>query len=327
MARKPLSARDPFKVGLVALGIVFLLGVAVVLVSVASFGAKSYTAELEHTAGLRVGEDVQVHGVSKGKVTGIELSGRSVVVTFDLDSDIDLGSESSAEVKVATLLGTHYLQVEPEGSGELADSRIPVERTSVPYNLQDALEAGTGALTDLDAETLAEALAEVADTLDAAGDEVGPALEGVASLSQLVSARSEQTAKLLQAARDVADQLSSSSDDIVGLMRSTNLVVAEITARRQAINLLLTETRRLTANVDGLIGDADRAMGPALRDIDRALTALRNQDRTLRYALDTIAPAVRYVANATGSGPWVDLYAKGPVIPTDDMLCRLGNCP
>jgi phospholipid/cholesterol/gamma-HCH transport system substrate-binding protein len=35
-----------------------------------------------------------------------------------------------------------------------------------------------------------------------------------------------------------------------------------------------------------------------------------------------MAPAVRYVANATGNGPYVDLYGDDPAIPADDSLCK-----
>ena len=65
-----------------------------------------------------------------------------------LDSDVDLGSRTEATVKVATLLGTHYLEVDPSGTGALADGTIPLERTSVPYNLQDVMESGARALDE-----------------------------------------------------------------------------------------------------------------------------------------------------------------------------------
>ncbi len=32
-----------------------------------------------------------------------------------------------------------------------------------------------------------------------------------------------------------------------------------------------------------------------------------------------MAPAVRYVANAAGNGPWVDLFAARPALPADDV--------
>jgi len=324
---KPLVTRDPFRVGIVALVLGLLAAIGIVVLSVASFGTSSYTAVLEHSAGLRAGEDVQVHGVSVGTVRDVELEGRQVVVTFDLDGDIDLGDQSTAEVKVATLLGTHYLQVDPAGSGELADGVIPLERTSVPYNLQDVLEQGAVKLGELDPVVLARALTEAAEVLDVAGDDIGPALDGVGRLSKLVSIRSEQTGTLLQMARDVTEQLADSSVDLVDLMESTNLVLDEVNSRRAAIERLLRETTSLTDALTRIIDQTDAEMGPSLRKLDLALATLNEEDDQLRGVLEAMAPALRYVANATGNGPFGDLYGYPPVVPTDDMLCKLGDCP
>ena len=66
-------ARDPFKIGVVALVVGALIAALVVVTSLVSFGTKSYTAVLAQTAGLRVGESVEVHGVPVGEVTSIKL--------------------------------------------------------------------------------------------------------------------------------------------------------------------------------------------------------------------------------------------------------------
>lgn len=323
---KPLAQRDSFRIGIVAIVCGLALGLVVLVLSVVSFGTTGYTAVLEHTAGLRKGEDVQVHGVSVGRVTGIELSDKHVVVHFVVDEGIELGSESTAEVKVATLLGTHYLDVNPRGSGGLADGRIPLERTSVPYNLQDVLEGGTENLQALDADVLAEALTAMSETLSASTGDIGPALTGVARLSEVVTTRSGQVSELLEAARSVADQLSDSSADIVGLMEQTNLVVSEVTARRESIHRLLVETTGLSDALTAIVERTREDLRPALRDVNRALTALNKEDDVLKRVLDVMAPAVRYVANATGNGPYVDLYGHDPAVPADDQLCKLRSC-
>lgn len=324
---KPITQRDPFRIGLVAIGVLGLVAGLVVVLSVSSFGKSSYTAVLEHTGGLRTGEDVQVHGVPKGKVTGIELDKDRVIVSFVLDNDIDLGSTTEATVKVATLLGTHYLEVDPSGGGELADDRIPLERTSVPYNLQDVLESGAGALEELDPALLAQALTQMAGTLGASQDQIRPALEGVARLSDVIATRSDQTGELLRAARSVTDQLAESSDDIVGLMKQTNLVVTEVTARRSAIHSLLTETTELSRALEEIVKSTRGKLAPALRDLNDVLDFLNAQDDQLQHVLDVMAPAVRYVANAAGNGPWVDLFVHDPALPSDDVACHTrGNC-
>jgi len=323
---KPLSARDPFKVGIVALVLGALVTGGVVLLSSLSLGTTTYTAVLEHTAGLRVGEDVQVHGVPSGEVRAIDLGDQVVRVTFTLDGDIRLGDESTAEVKVATLLGNHFLQVEPAGSGTLAGDTIPLERTSVPYNLQDVLEGGTAALDELDPELLARALTATSDALGASGEEVGPALEGVAALSDVISDRSDQVGRLLRAARGVTDQLADGSDDLFALMSSANLVIEEVVRRREAIRRLLVQTRGLADALDAIVRQTRDDISPALRDLNLALGTLRKQDKQLRHVLEEMAPAVRYVANATGNGAYLDLFLKSPALPADDGLCALGDC-
>lgn len=324
---KPMNARDPFKTGLLAIVIMGVIGAAVIVLSVVSFGTKSYTAVLEHTGGLRSGEDVQVHGVSKGEVTGIKLDEDKVIVSFVLDGDIELGSRTTATVKVATLLGTHYLEVDPLGSGALADDTIPIERTAVPYNLQDVLESGAGALDELDPELLAEALTQMAGTLGASQDQIRPALEGVARLSEIIATRSDQTGDLLTAARSVTDQLAASSDDIIAMMKQTNLVITEVTSRREAIHRLLVETTELSRALRSIVASTRGKLTPGLRDLNDVIRFLNSQDEQLQHVLEVMAPAVRYIANATGNGPWVDLYSDIPAIPADDVACRQrGDC-
>lgn len=322
---KPLGARDPFKIGIVAIVLGGLVGIGLVAFTFLPIGENTYTAYLEHTAGLRPSEDVEVYGVPVGQVQSLALDGDKVKVRFTVKKSIKLGDETRAEVKVATLLGTHYLAVEPAGNGTL--DAIPLSRTTVPYNLQDVLEKGTGNLQQLDPVLLAKALTEVSKTLSATDENLGPALEGVARLSEAVTKRSTQTGQLLSAAQEVTQQLSDSSGDIVALMRQANLVMAEITSRREAIHTLLTETTTLAGNLGGIIADTKADIGPAFRQLNQVLATLNSQDKVLKDLLDKMAPTVRYVANATGNGPWADLWIKSPAIPPDDLSCKLkGGC-
>ncbi len=321
---KPLAARDPFTIGIVAVVLAAIVAAALLATTLFSFGTSSYTAVLAQTAGLRIGEDVEIHGVPVGEIRGIELDRDKVLVTFSVKKGIELGRDTSAAVRVATLLGTHYLAVEPAGSGEL--DTIPLSRTEVPFNLQDVLEKGTANLEQLDPELLAKALTETSKTLTATSQDIGPALTGIARLSEAIESRSGQTGDLLTAARSVTDQLSASSGDIVVLMRQANLVIQEITSRRDAIRTLLVDTTTLASNLGAIIDETKADMGPALRQLNTVLTTLRQQDTTLKNVLDQMAPTVRYLANATGNGSWGDLWLQDPAIPPDDVRCRLGGC-
>lgn len=314
---KPMNERDPLKVGVIAIAVILLIAGGIIYLSNANFGTKTYTAELANTGGLRTKEDVEVHGVSEGKVTGIKLAGDHVEVTFVMSKDITLGSRSTAAVKVATLLGTHYLQVLPQGSGTLANDTIPLGRTSTPYNLQDVIEKGSGALEKLNPQLLARALTQMANTLGASQSEIGPALQGVARLSEVVSKRSNQLGGLLTSARNVSTQLSDSSGDIIGLMKETNLVVSEVTARRAAIHRLLVETTGLSRALTAIVRSTNGKLKPALADINAVIGSLNADKSQLQHVITVLAPASRYVANALGNGPYLDLnfYSKTSALP------------
>ncbi|MFT4264204.1 MAG: MCE family protein [Nocardioides sp.] len=321
---KPLADRDPFKIGIAALGVLALLALGVVVLSTASFGTKSYTAILEHTAGLRAGESVEVHGVVSGKVRKVALDGDHVKVDFTLDRGIQLGALSTASVKVATLLGTHYLEVAPQGG--CCTESIPLDRTSVPYNLQDVLNEGTAKLEDLDATTLAKALTTAAQTLDSSADDIGPALDGIAALSDVITKRGDQTTALLKAARSVSDQLVASNDDLVELEKNASLVLTEITSRRAEIKTLLTEITTLSKAITAIVKETKADLKPSLVSLNKVLDTLNAEDDKLKETLDVVAPSLRYVTNALGNGPWASLNVHTPALPADDTLCGLGDC-
>lgn len=319
---KLFGDRDPFRIGIAAFVGLGLLGALIVVISTVSFGTRSYTAQLPHTAGLRVGESVQVAGVDSGEVTGIELAGDKVLVDFTVDRSIRLGRDTEAAVKVSTLLGTHYLDIDPQGAGELADDVVPLAQTSVPFNLQDVIDKGTAAADKLDSALLGQALSTVADTLRASGPEFLPALEGVDRISRVVARRTDQFGELLRSSREVADQLAASSDDLIRLMRQTNLVVDELLARREAIRRLLLDVRVLATSVRGIIADTKQDIGPALDEFDKVLKILKGKDDELRTALHKLAVAGRYLANAAGNGPWIELLIPGQ---SDDLYCNGGS--
>ena len=103
-------------------------------------------------------------------------------------------------------------------------------------------------------------------------------------------------------------------------------MIEEVLRRREAIHQLLVETRGLADALDQVVRQTRDDLGPALGDLNVALASLRKQDQQLQDVLVEMAPAVRYVANATGNGPYLDLFLNSPALPADDAQCALGDC-
>ena len=320
-----LRNRDPRLIGIIALTAGALVVGLVVTVSRLALGHATYKAHFEQTAGLRVGEDVMVAGVAVGEIRSIELGKTDVLVTFTVEDGIRLGSKTTAEIKVATLLGTHYLSVQPSGTDKLASDTIPRDATKVPYSLQDVIDRGSESLDELDPVLLSRTLNQAGKTLDASRGDVRPALEGITRVSDLIVQRSDQAGELLDAASTVASQLNANSGQILQLMRNATLVLNEVQSRRSALRQLLADAQRIAAVLKRTVRDNDDDLRVALVKLEVVTKALLSQDKQLSEALRVLGPSARYLANATGNGPWVDARPGSPL--PDGAICQSnGTC-
>ncbi len=142
------------------------------------FSGDTYRAEFTDASGIRSGNIVQVGGIRVGRVEEVELEGAKVVVTFEVDKDVEFGTESQASIEVLNLLGEKYLQLTPAGSGQLdEDDVIPVSRTESAYDIVGVFGDLATTTERIDTGQLKQALNVVSDTMDT----VGPAGPGRAS--------------------------------------------------------------------------------------------------------------------------------------------------
>ena len=122
-----------------------------------------YSAEFGDSGGLFTGAAVEVSGYPAGKVSSIDLDGNQVLVEFWVDRDIHVGDRSEARIRAKSLLGTKVLEVFPRGEHPL-EATIPLDRTTSPYQLPDALGDLATTVGGLDTAQLSESLSTLATT-------------------------------------------------------------------------------------------------------------------------------------------------------------------
>jgi phospholipid/cholesterol/gamma-HCH transport system substrate-binding protein len=154
------------------------------------FGGTSYEAEFSDASGIRRGNIVQIGGIRVGRVQEVALDGPKVIVTFEVDKGVEFGEDSRASVEVLNLLGEKYLQLTPEGDGQLeAGGTIPLSRTEAAYDIVGVFGDLTTTTEGIDKDQLVEALNVLSDTVDAAAPELEGTFDGIARLSRTVSSR------------------------------------------------------------------------------------------------------------------------------------------
>src|SRR5690606_24625958 len=97
-------------------------------------------------------------GVEVGEVTGVfpDFSMGQVVVTWEVDRGVDVGSLAEAKIALGSLLGGNYIKLSgPVEEPFMADlpveqRRIPLERTSETVGVIEAFDAATRTIDELD---------------------------------------------------------------------------------------------------------------------------------------------------------------------------------
>lgn len=295
-------------VGLLLLGAIFVGTLKAEDLPVVGGGEK-HEAYLAETAGLRAGDEVRVAGVKVGKVTGIELEGDQVRVAFRVKG-VSLGDESTAAVKIKTLLGKKYLSIDPLGSGEL-DGPIPVERTTTPYDVNAAFSDLSSTITEIDTDQLEKSLATMADVFADTPDSVRGMVDGLSRLSRTISSRDDDLARLFESTKGVTGTLAARNEELGALVDDGNLLLTELAHRRESIRTLLRSTTTLGRELAGVVRDNEAQLKPALAKLDRVSAMLRRNQRHLNDALAVIGPYYRMLTAAMGNGRWLDSYVCG----------------
>ncbi|MGH3376313.1 MAG: MCE family protein [Actinoallomurus sp.] len=315
---KPIRERNPIAVAVV--GLVVLLGLGSAAYAADDLpvigGGTTYNADFTESAGLKSGNEVRVAGVKVGKVTGVSLDRGRVKVTFRV-KDTWVGDSSRASIMIKTLLGDKYLAVDPLGTVRQNPSRrIPVSRTTSPYDVTQAFNQLGGTLGQLDTDKLGQSLQSISDAFRNTSPDVRKALQGLSALSKTISSRDTQLAKLLAGTRQITSTLAAQNGNFTSLLHDGNLLLGEIERRRFAIHSLLTGTQQLSAQLIGIVKDNEDQIGPTLSALDQVTAMLRRNQGSLDHALAVAGPYYRLIGNTVGNGRWFDSYLCG-IVPRD----------
>ena len=223
---------------------------------------------------------VKVAGIPVGVGTGVERAGENTRVSLKLDKGTArrLGTAPSAAVRPTTLLGgNYYVALSPGGDPGTPAGNVPVERTTLPVEL-DRVLARVGPAQQ---EGIRTAVAQLDGTLDERGEEA--AKELLADAPEAL----EPAGRVLDALRgtEPADDLG----DLVSGLESTGRALA---AEQAQLDGMLAAT----AGAAATLGDRREAVADTLADAPQTMattrSALRRLDGTLAKVRST-APDLR----------------------------------
>lgn len=306
---KSFSERSPIVIGFA--GVALVAGITTAALNYDKLPVfnndSTYSAYFADTGGLHSGASVRVSGLAVGKVSSIALDGPRVLVTFTVDNNVNLGERTEAAIKTKSLLGTKVLQVTPRGDGQLSGT-IPLERTTSPYQLPDALGDLATTISGLDTNQLSNALATVSQTFSDTPPDVKIAVEGVARLADTLNRRDTQLRNLLANAKKATTVLANRSDQVVSLVADTNALLVELRTQSDALDRISGNITEVSRQLRGFIAENRQQLRPMLDKLNGALTIINNRKERVQKAVKLLNDYAMSLGESVSSGPFFKAY-------------------
>ena len=306
---KSFSERNPLIIGAIGVTAVVVIALGALNYQKLPFFSQGndYSAYFADAGGLFTGASVEVSGFPSGKVSSIELDGSRVLVTFWLDKDIHVGDGSEARIRAKSLLGTKVLEVLPRGEDPLVET-IPIERTTSPYQLPDAVGDLATTIGGLNTVQLSESLATLAQTFSDTPAELQNAVQGVARFAQTLNERDANLRRLLENANKATGVLAKRTDQVVSLVKDTNALLAELRTQSAALDQIWYSVSSAAQQLKGFIEENRQELRPALDKLNGVLAIIDNRKERLQLAVKGLNTYAMSLGESVSSGPFFKAY-------------------
>ncbi|WP_216892165.1 MCE family protein [Nocardia alni] len=317
--KKRFGSNRFFWLGMIGVALIVVLLVVSSTFNRLGVGKQAIKAEFAQTAGVRVGDKVDVAGVSVGQVSGESLEGDHVLITLQLNSDLKLGTDARAAIKMATLLGARYVSLDPGDGKGLPDGRIHKSNTTVPYDLNDVIQIGTPKFEALDTQQLVQSFQVIGNQLDGSPQLTADALNSVGALAKTINDRKDQVDGLLKNLDRVTKILGDNRNSLLLVITQGEAIANRVMERQALLRQLLNDVATLTKQLQQIGAQNNNQLGPTITQLNTMAAGLQKNKDNLDRLLSIMPVAVRQLDNAFGNGPYGEVAL--PWLFPDNWLC------
>ncbi|MEU5877750.1 MCE family protein [Spirillospora sp. NPDC047279] len=341
-AKRP-GARLPLVVGLCAAMVTSLGGCSAI--SEASGGGKrEMTVYVPKARSFYKDSKVKVMGADVGLVDSVENQGDKVKVTFHIRGDVPLPQGVQASIVPLNLVGERNLVLHPAwkpGQAKETSDQIPIERTSVPVEVDDALSSFTNLANALDPTKMQNALGQAAGSFEGNGKEFNATLEQSARLVENIAGQDKQLIEVAQNLNRLAGVVRGREQVLGQMIRNFGEATRVLSAERGEIQDLIAGILELSKNGDKLIQKYKGQLPYDLAVLTKVALVLKGNSQQLALLVKALPGIDRALLNGYNpdnkslqirfaTDAFLRTWLKG-LMKSDEVNCPLpephSNCP
>jgi phospholipid/cholesterol/gamma-HCH transport system substrate-binding protein len=295
-------------------------------------------AEFTDATGLLKGDVVKAAGVTVGRVSDIVIENGLALVTIEIDDDVDLPTDLSAEIRFRNLIGQRMITLiqgdapfttASLGSGDNAVAQsdvmepgdvIPFSRTKPAFDLTalfNGLRPLIQSTSAADINIVTEALTEA---LGGRSQEIKTLLGNVAALSDTLASKDQQLSSLLSNVNTVTDDLNARDQQLQGTLADIDDFLGDLSASRGDLQDAIVTLDDAAQRLDRLVVRNGEDLEDELDDLSEILDVVDNRKKELNSVIRSLPAFLVGVERVSNYGQWSQVYLVN--VCKDD----LGTC-
>jgi phospholipid/cholesterol/gamma-HCH transport system substrate-binding protein len=302
---KAFSERNPYIIGSIALAIILVFTAGALFLQSGAFTSNFQTSALfPNTAGISSGDAVMVAGIKVGKVGDARLDGNQVRVALDINSGTQVPSDSTAEVKIESFLGTKAVYLDPGVDwGHPLHQGSVIAKTKVPFDLNQLANTAVPTLNQTNSSQINELLADLQAVTQGQRGNVTTIIDNINRLTTTVNQRQAEVSVLLDSANKLVGTLNGRSSQLASILYNLNVVVQGLAQRKTALAQLIDSTDQAASQLSGLIGANRPKLQAILNEVHTDLQIIDSRQVDLTQGLGYAAVAVNGFSSIGYVGP------------------------
>lgn len=200
--------RDARLWGTATLALVTVLGIVAAMVYVSPPGNRIVTFYTDDAASISPGISVRIAGITVGKIKDLSIEPNRVRVRATVERVAFVGDQSNVSVRMLTVVGGYYVNIDSLGDREIGELPIPKERVTLPYSLIQTLADTTKITENLETTPVRQSLDEVQEGLTGSNIEtISAIIDAGTSLTETLDHQRGQLSSILNLSDEYIEEL------------------------------------------------------------------------------------------------------------------------
>lgn len=231
-----------FSIALIA-GAVMIFGYIKAPTLIFGMGRYTVTVELPRAGGIYAAGNVTYRGTEVGRIKSVDIVNGQVHAVLSLNSDIPIPSDLDAEVHSQSAIGEQYIALLPRNgtSRPLQNGDvIPVDRTTVPPDINGLLDATNRGLQAIPQDDLRTVIDESYKAFGGMGPDIARLVKGTTALAMDARLNLESITSAIDNTAPVLDSQTQTAGSIKAWASHLATITGSLQAHDEGVSGFLT---------------------------------------------------------------------------------------